>query len=36
MPVEAFANLDDAEGDDEAAEVKDLMEKNAVRNAAPP
>ncbi|MGG1353987.1 type I DNA topoisomerase [Psychrobacter pacificensis] len=27
MPVEAFANLDDAEGDDEAAEVKDLMEK---------
>ena len=27
MPVEAFANLDDPEGDDEAAEVKDLMEK---------
>ncbi|WP_201616123.1 type I DNA topoisomerase [Psychrobacter urativorans] len=27
MPVEAFANLDDGEGDDEAAEVKDLMEK---------
>lgn len=27
MPVEAFANLDEAEGDDEAAEVKDLMEK---------
>ena len=27
MPVEAFANLDDAEGDDETAEVKDLMEK---------
>lgn len=26
MPVEAFANLDDAEGD-EVAEVKDLMEK---------
>lgn len=26
MPVEAFANLDEAEGD-EAAEVKDLMEK---------
>ncbi|MGE6330641.1 type I DNA topoisomerase [Psychrobacter pacificensis] len=27
MPVEAFANLDDPEGDDETAEVKDLMEK---------
>ena len=27
MPVEAFANLDEAEGDDEAAEVRDLMEK---------
>ncbi len=27
MPVEAFANLDDPEGDDEAAEVMDLMEK---------
>ncbi|WP_201585870.1 type I DNA topoisomerase [Psychrobacter jeotgali] len=27
MPVEAFANLDDAEGDDDTAEVKDLMEK---------
>lgn len=27
MPVEAFANLDDPEGEDEAAEVKDLMEK---------
>ena len=27
MPVEAFANLDDPEGDDEAAEVRDLMEK---------
>ena len=27
MPVEAFANLDDSESDDEAAEVKDLMEK---------
>ena len=27
MPVEAFANLDDSDNDDEAAEVKDLMEK---------
>ena len=27
MPVEAFANLDDSESDDEAAEVRDLMEK---------
>ena len=27
MPVEAFANLDEAEGDDDAAEVRDLMEK---------
>lgn len=27
MPVEAFANLDDSDTDDEAAEVKDLMEK---------
>ena len=27
MPVEAFANLDEAEGEDEAAEVRDLMEK---------
>ncbi len=27
MPVEAFVNLDEAEGDDEAAEVRDLMEK---------
>ena len=27
MPVEAFANLDDPEGNDEAAEVRDLMEK---------
>jgi len=27
MPVEAFANLDDGDTDDEAAEVKDLMEK---------
>ncbi|MGP5273296.1 type I DNA topoisomerase [Psychrobacter faecalis] len=27
MPVEAFANLDDGDSDDEAAEVKDLMEK---------
>ncbi|WP_352338515.1 type I DNA topoisomerase [Psychrobacter sp. 16-MNA-CIBAN-0192] len=27
MPVEAFANLDDPEGEDETAEVKDLMEK---------
>ncbi|MFT0772261.1 type I DNA topoisomerase [Psychrobacter nivimaris] len=27
MPVEAFANLDDSDSDDEAAEVKDLMEK---------
>ena len=27
MPVEAFASLDDGDTDDEAAEVKDLMEK---------
>ena len=27
MPVEAFANLDDSDSDDEAAEVRDLMEK---------
>ncbi|MBO1529790.1 type I DNA topoisomerase [Psychrobacter sp. F1192] len=27
MPVEAFANLDDSESDDDTAEVKDLMEK---------
>lgn len=27
MPVEAFAHLDDGEGDDGTAEVKDLMEK---------
>lgn len=27
MPVEAFANLDDSESDEEAAEVRDLMEK---------
>ncbi len=27
MPVEAFANLDDSDSDDETAEVKDLMEK---------